>query len=350
MKIAIMGFGVVGSGVYEVMADNKLLAARAGEPIEVKRILDLRDFPDFEKPELFTKSFDDIINDSEIGLVAEVMGGVNPAYEYTKQLLQAGKSVVTSNKELVATHGTELLEIAMKHSSKYMFEASVGGGIPIIRPITNCLAANEITDIVGILNGTTNYILTRMIKDNQSFEEALAGAQERGYAEKDPSADIEGKDTCRKIAILASLAFGEFVNSDEIPTEGITKITLNDVVYAESQGKVIKLVGMASKVGDKVFSKVCPVMLDKNHSLAGVEDVFNGVLVSGDSVGDVLFCGRGAGMLPTASAVVADIADIIRNKNSQQQQLWSGNAKLACEIPSDVVKKMSDNGITVLYN
>ena len=343
MKIAIMGFGVVGSGVYEVAKSCK-------EPIEVKRILDLRDFPEFEKPELLTKSFDDIVNDVEIELVAEVMGGLSPAYEYTKQLLSSGKSVVTSNKELVAAYGTELIEIARKHNAKYMFEASVGGGIPIIRPMTSCLAANNITDVVGILNGTTNYILTRMIKDNQSFEEALSGAQELGYAEKDPSADVEGKDTCRKIAILASLAFGKFVNSDEIETEGITKITLNDVVFAESQGKVIKLVGIASKVGDKVFAKVCPVMVDKSHPLAGIEDVFNGILITGDSVGDVLFMGRGAGMLPTASAVVADIIDVARCKYSMQQKLWDGEAALIREMPSEIAKRMSDNGIMVLYN
>ncbi|MCL2837989.1 MAG: homoserine dehydrogenase [Oscillospiraceae bacterium] len=351
MKIAIMGFGVVGSGVYEVIeSGNDSIAKRAGEPIEIKHILDLRDFPDHERSEIFTKSFDDIINDSEIELVAEVIGGLNPAYDYTKRLLTAGKSVVTSNKELVACHGTELLELAAQNGAQYMFEASVGGGIPIIRPINSCLAANSITDIMGILNGTTNYILTRMIKDNQSFEEALAGAQERGYAERDPSADIEGKDTCRKIAILASLAFERFVNSDEIPTEGITKITLEDVVFAESQGKVIKLVGMASKVGDKVFAKVCPVMMDKSHPLAGVEDVFNGVLLHADNVGDVLFYGRGAGKLPTASAVVADIIDVMRHKNTPQRKLWSGTAEVLPKIPEEVKAKLSENGITVLYN
>jgi len=353
MKIAIMGFGVVGSGVWKVIeSGNDSIPKRAGEPIEVKRILDLRDFPDFSNQELLTKSFDDIVNDNEIEVVCEVMGGLKPAYEYTRQLLSAGKSVVTSNKELVAEHGTELLQLAAKTGVKYMFEASVGGGIPIIRPINACLAANEITDVVGILNGTTNYILTRMIKDNQSFEEALKGAQALGYAESDPSADVEGKDTCRKIAILASLAFERFVDSNEIPTEGITKITLDDVAKAEAQGKVIKLVGMASKVGDKVFAKVCPVMLDKNHSLAGVEDVFNGVLLRGNNVGDVMFYGRGAGDLPTASAVVADVIDVTRNKTSPMPQLWreGKTAEVLREIPAEVLAKLEENGVTVKWD
>jgi len=354
MKIAVMGFGVVGSGVYDVIEAGKdSITNRAGEPIEIKRVLDLRDFPEHpgNADEIFTKTFDDIINDSEIELVAEVMGGITPAYDYTKRLLSAGKSVVTSNKELVACHGTELLEIAVQNGSKYLFEASVGGGIPIIRPMNCCLAANEITDVLGILNGTTNYILTRMIRDNQSFEEALKGAQERGYAESDPSADIEGKDTCRKIAILASLAFEKYVNSDEIPTEGITKITLEDVVYAESQGKVIKLIGMASKIdNNKVFAKVCPVMMDKEHSLAGVEDVFNGLLLHGSATGDVMFYGQGAGKLPTASAVVADIIDVTRNRNTKAMTLWSGTAEVVREIPSDIKAKLKESGITVLYN
>jgi len=352
MKIAIMGFGVVGSGVHEVISKGfESITKRAGEPIEIKRILDLRDFPEHPCAEKFTKSFDDILNDNEIEIVAEVMGGLTPAYDYTKQLLAAGKSVVTSNKELVAVHGTELLTIAAKTGVKYMFEASVGGGIPIIRPINSCLAANEITDIVGILNGTTNYILTCMIKDNQSFDEALKGAQERGYAERDPSADIEGHDTCRKIAILASLAFERFVDSDKIPTIGITKITQEDVARAEAQGKVIKLVGMASLVdGGKVFAKVCPVMLDKNHSLAGVEDVFNGVMLRGDSVGDVMFYGRGAGKLPTASAVVADIVDIIRNKDSQMPQMWreSVTAEVVTDVPREILTKLESDGVTIL--
>ena len=246
MKIAIMGFGVVGSGVGEIVSGSPdSLKKRCGEEIEIARILDLRDFPD-SKFDCFTKDFNDILNDPEIGVVAEVMGGTKPAYEFTKQLLESGKHVVSSNKELVAKHGTELLQIAREHNVNYLFEASVGGGIPIIRPLYSSLISNELTEVMGILNGTTNYILTQMIKEGASFEDALKGAQEKGYAEKDPTADVEGYDTCRKIAILSSLAFGKYVDSEEIPTEGITKITLEDVAYAEEFGAAIKLLGMAT--------------------------------------------------------------------------------------------------------
>ena len=232
MKIAIMGYGVVGSGVGEIISTSQeSLKKRCGEDIEIASILDLRDFPD-SRFKCFTKDFNDILNNDEIGLVVEVMGGTKPAYEFTKQLLLHGKHVVTSNKELVAKHGTELLKIAKDNNLNYLFEASVGGGIPIIRPLYSSLVSNELTDIIGILNGTTNYILTQMIKEGKSFETALAGAQENGYAEKDPTADVEGFDTCRKIAILTSLAFGKFVNSEDIQTEGITNITLEDVEYA----------------------------------------------------------------------------------------------------------------------
>ena len=243
MKIAIMGYGVVGSGVGEIISTSQeSLKKRCGEDIEIASILDLRDFPD-SRFKCFTKDFNDILNNDEIGLVVEVMGGTKPAYEFTKQLLLHGKHVVTSNKELVAKHGTELLKIAKDNNLNYLFEASVGGGIPIIRPLYSSLVSNELTDIIGILNGTTNYILTQMIKEGKSFETALAGAQENGYAEKDPTADVEGFDTCRKIAILTSLAFGKFVNSEDIQTEGITNITLEDVEYASEFGGVIKLVG-----------------------------------------------------------------------------------------------------------
>ena len=247
MKIAIMGYGVVGSGVGEIISTSqKSLKKRCGEDIEIASILDLRDFPD-SRCKCFTKDFNDILNNDEIGLVVEVMGGTKPAYEFTKQLLLHGKHVVTSNKELVAKHGTELLKIAKDNNLNYLFEASVGGGIPIIRPLYSSLVSNELTDIIGILNGTTNYILTQMIKEGKSFETALAGAQENGYAEKDPTADVEGFDTCRKIAILTSLAFGKFVNSEDIQTEGITNITLEDVEYASEFGGVIKLVCMSER-------------------------------------------------------------------------------------------------------
>lgn len=323
MKIGIMGFGVVGSGVGEIIRNSPDgLKTRSGEKVEIAKILDLRDFPD-SPFDCFTKDFQEILQDEEIGVVAEVMGGTKPAYEFTKQLLLAGKHVVTSNKELVAKHGTELLQIAKEKNVNYLFEASVGGGIPIIRPLYSSLSANELTDVLGILNGTTNYILTQMIKEEATFADALKGAQEKGYAEKDPTADVEGHDTCRKIAILASLAFGKYVDSEEIDTEGITKVTLEDVAYADAAGCVIKLLGMASKVEDGVYARVCPALLKKEHPLAGIDDVFNGIMVKGDAIGDVMFYGRGAGSLPTASAVVSDIIDIVKHKNKHIRLGWT---------------------------
>ena len=323
MKIAIMGFGVVGSGVGEIISNSPdSLKKRCGEEVEIAKILDLKDFPD-SKFDCFTKDFNDILNDDEIGVVVEVMGGTKPAYEFTKQLLLKGKHVVTSNKELVAKHGTELLQIAKDMNINYLFEASVGGGIPIIRPLYSSLISNELTDVIGILNGTTNYILTQMIKEGASFEDALKGAQENGYAEKDPTADVEGFDTCRKIAILASLAFGKYVNSEDISTQGITKITLEDVAYAEEFGGVIKLVGMAKRADDGVYARVCPVILKKEHPLGGIDDVFNGILIKGDALGDVMFYGRGAGSLPTASAVVSDVIDIVKHKNKHIILGWT---------------------------
>ena len=323
MKIAIMGFGVVGSGVGEIISTTGAsLMKRCGEEIEIAKILDLRDFPD-SKFKCFTKDFNDILNDPEIGLVVEVMGGTKPAYDFTKQLLLSGKHVVTSNKELVAKHGTELLKIAKDNNINYLFEASVGGGIPIIRPLYSSLVSNELTDIIGILNGTTNYILTQMIKNGATFEAALKGAQENGYAEKDPTADVEGFDTCRKIAILASLAFGKAVDSEKIETEGITKITLEDVEYAAEFGGVIKLVGMTDRAENGVYARVCPVILKKDHPLAGIDDVFNGILVRGEGLGDVMFYGRGAGSLPTASAVVSDVIDIVKHKHKHIELGWT---------------------------
>lgn len=323
MKIAIMGFGVVGSGVGEIISTTgESLFKRCGEKLEIAKILDLRDFPD-SKFKCFTKDFEEILNDPEISLVVEVMGGTKPAYDFTKRLLLAGKHVVTSNKELVAKHGTELLKIAKEKNVNYLFEASVGGGIPIIRPLYSSLVSNELTDIIGILNGTTNYILTQMIKNGATFEEALKGAQENGYAEKDPTADVEGFDTCRKIAILASLAFGKAVDSEEIKTEGITKVTLEDVEYANEFGGVIKLVGMTSKAKNGVYARVCPVILKKDHPLAGIDDVFNGILVRGEGLGDVMFYGRGAGSLPTASAVVSDVIDIVKHQNQHIELDWT---------------------------
>ena len=316
-KIAILGFGTVGSGVYEVVCTNaQSIARKAGSPIEVKYIVDIRDFPDHPQASLFTKDFADVLNDPEVDIVVEVIGGIQPAYTFTKSALEAGKSVVTSNKELVATHGHELLLTAKEHGVSYLFEASVGGGIPIIKPLNECLAANQIHEIAGILNGTTNYILTQMIKEGKDFSVALKDAQEKGYAEANPAADVDGIDACRKIAILTSLAFGKQVDSQAIHTEGISRLTLTDVSYADKLGYVIKLIGYGKKVGEQVLAYVAPMFVPKDHSLAIVNDVFNAILVNGNAIGDVMFYGRGAGKLPTASAVVADIIDIAKGTAS----------------------------------
>ncbi len=322
-KIAIMGYGTVGSGVYEIIRDNACrVAENAGETMETKYILDIRDFDDHPEKHLFTKDVNDIINDSEISVVAEVMGGLHPAYEFTKSLLLAGKSVVTSNKELVATYGTELLAIAEEKNVNYLFEASVGGGIPVIRPLSRCLAANNITRIAGILNGTTNYILYQMFTNNKSFETALSDAQAMGYAERNPAADIEGHDACRKIAILSSLASGIEVDCDKIPTEGIVNITLDDVKCAEEAGGVIKLIGYAEFNDGKVYSHVAPMFIKNENMLSGINDVYNGILVTGDAVGDVMFYGAGAGKLPTASAVVADMVDSVIHASRRKLIGW----------------------------
>lgn len=309
-KVAVMGYGTVGSGVYEIIKNNACRVAKnAGEGLEIKYILDIRDFDDHPEKHLFTKDVNDIINDPEISVVAEVMGGLHPAYEFTKTLLLAGKSVVTSNKELVATYGTELLAIAEEKNVNYLFEASVGGGIPVIRPLNRCLSANNITRIAGILNGTTNYILYQMFSNGKTFEDALSDAQANGYAERNPAADIEGHDACRKIAILSSLASGKEVDSERIPTKGIVDITLDDVKCAEDMNGVIKLIGYAQMSDGKVYASVAPMFIKNDNMLSGVNDVFNGIMITGDAVGDVMFYGPGAGKLPTASAVVADMVD-----------------------------------------
>lgn len=324
-NVAIMGFGTVGSGVYEILKKNmQSISEKAAEEIVIKYILDIRDFDDHPEKHLFTKEFSQIAQDDTVSVVVEVMGGLHPAYEFTKELLEKGKSVITSNKELVATCGTELLEIAEKNKSNYFFEASVGGGIPIIRPMHQCLAANEIRQIAGILNGTTNYILTQMIQKGQTFDKALADAQAKGYAERNPAADVEGHDACRKIAILSSLASGKFVDYKDVPTEGITNITLEDVKYAESIDCVIKLIGYADiHDGEKVMARVSPMMIPKSSPLSGVDDVFNAVMIHGDMVGDVMLYGRGAGMLPTASAVVADVIDAVKHDNVPKRMRWN---------------------------
>ncbi len=325
VQSAVMGYGVVGSGVVEVLTEHKdSIARRTKEEIGIKYILDIRDFPDSPFQDKFTKSFEDILNDDEVKVVAEVMGGVHPAYEFTKQCLERGKSVVTSNKELVATKGAELLKIAKKNNVNYLFEASVGGGIPIIRPLSQCLAANDVIEIAGILNGTTNFILTKMIRESMSFEDALKMAQNLGYAEKDPTADIEGHDAGRKICILASLAYGKHVYPEYVHTQGITKITLEDVAYAASWGGVIKLIGQVKKLEDDTLDiTVEPMFIEKSSQIASVDDVFNGILVRGDSTGDVVFYGKGAGKLPTASAVAADIIDCVKHLNKRKYLDWA---------------------------
>ena len=316
MYIAIMGYGVVGSGVAEVINKNhdSIVRKSTQSELEIKYILDLKDFPGDPNEKLFIKDFNIILNDPEVKVVVETMGGLHPAYEFVSACLKAGKSVVTSNKELVAAKGCELLGYAAEHNVNFLFEASVGGGIPIIRPISQCLAANEINEFAGILNGTTNFILTRMINDGMAFEDALKLAQDNGYAERDPSADILGFDACRKVCILASLCFGKHVYPDQVHTEGITEITLEDVEYAKDWGGVIKLLGRARKSedGKHIYAIVSPAFVDHHSQLASVDDVFNAILVRGDAIGDVVFYGRGAGKLPTASAVVADVIDCAR--------------------------------------
>lgn len=329
INIAVLGHGVVGSGVVEVINQNQeSVAKNAGDSVRVKRILDLREF-DVPYADIFTKDFNDILNDDEISVVAEVMGGVHPAYEFTKQALEHGKSVVTSNKELVAQKGAELLATAKVHNVNYYFEASVGGGIPIIRPMHLCLAANKIDEIAGILNGTTNFILTKMITEQMEFGAALKLAQELGYAERNPEADVEGHDACRKICILASLAYGKHVYPEYVHTEGITNITLEDVEYAASNDCVIKLIGHVKALDDNgtLSCMVHPALISKQSQLAGIDDVFNGILVRGNATGDVVFYGKGAGKLPTASAVVADIIDVSKAKGTSTSLTWTDDGQ-----------------------
>lgn len=325
INVAVLGYGVVGSGVVEIIKKNcESISQKAGQEIRVKKILDIRDFDDScPDKELITKNPQEVFEDDSINIIVETIGGAKIAYEYTKRALECGKHVVTSNKELVATHGPELLKIAKNNNINYLFEASVGGGIPIIRPLNRCLAANEIYSIVGILNGTTNYILTQMKKDGKDFDVALKEAQQNGYAEADPTADIEGHDSCRKIAILSSIAYNEFVDYKNIYTEGISKITLTDIRYAESLNSSIKLIAMSEKVGDKVVARVSPAIVDKDNPLYNVEDVFNAIVVKGDAIGEAMFYGRGAGKLPTASAVVADIIEIVKHWGSSGGYDWN---------------------------
>ena len=328
VNVAVLGFGTVGSGVAEVLTGHEdSIERKADGLIRLKYILDVRDFPDSPFADRFVKDFSVIEQDPEVDIVVETIGGAGVALDFTRRALEAGKSVVTSNKELVATQGYELTQLAREKGVCYLFEASVGGGIPIIRPLSQCLAANEILEIYGILNGTTNYILTRMIRAGLSFDAALREAQEKGYAERDPSADVEGHDACRKICILAAIAFGRHVYPDQVPTQGITEVTLADVDYAESAGKKIKLLGRAIRMEDaRVCAYVAPHLVDQADPLAGVEDVFNAISVRGDAIGDVMFYGRGAGKLPTASAVVADVIDIAKDLKKDRHNGWEEGA------------------------
>ncbi|MCI8962542.1 MAG: homoserine dehydrogenase [Eubacterium sp.] len=324
MKIAVLGYGTIGSGVVEVIRTNaKSIAKRAGEEVEVKYVLDLRDFPEDPVQEILVHDYNVIAEDEEVRVIVETMGGTKPAYDFVKTALLNGKSVCSSNKELVAAHGAELIQIARDKKVNFFFEASVGGGIPIIRPLNQCITADEIQEINGILNGTTNFILTKMADEGADFDEVLKKAQELGYAEKDPTADVEGYDACRKIAILTSLAYGKQVDYEDIYTEGITKITAEDFKYAKKINSAIKIFGTSKKVGDQVYAMVAPQMIDSTHPLYSVNDVFNGISVTGNMLGDVMFYGAGAGKLPTASAVVADVVAAVKHQGENVSITWS---------------------------
>lgn len=324
IKIAVLGYGTVGSGVVEVINTNHAsINKKAGDEIEIKYVLDLRDFPGDPIQEKVVHDFDIILNDPEIRIIVEVMGGVEPAYTFTRKALLAGKSVCTSNKELVARHGSELLEIARERNINYLFEASCGGGIPIIRPLNSSLTADEIDEIAGILNGTTNYILTEMFEKGANFEDVLKKAQEMGYAERNPEADVEGYDACRKIAILSSLAFGRQVDFEDIYTEGITGITARDIQYVKAMGKTIKLLAYSRKVEGSFYAMVAPEIVSVDDPLYSVNGVFNAIFVHGNVLGDAMFYGSGAGKLPTASAVVADIVDEAKHLNRSIMAFWS---------------------------
>ena len=323
IKVAIMGYGTVGSGVYEVFRTNKTsIDKKVGQELRVQYVLDLREFPGDPVMDVLTHDFEDILNDDEVKIVAEVMGGLHPAYEFTRRCLEAGKSVCTSNKELVAEHGAELIQIAKDHQVNYLFEASVGGGIPIIRPLNSSLTADVIVEISGILNGTTNYMLTKMSREGLNYDDVLKEAQAKGYAELHPEADVEGWDACRKIAILTSLASGNQVDFKDIYTEGITKVTAEDFAYAKKAGCAIKLLAVSKKQGDTYCVMVAPAFVRKENPLYMVNDVFNAVFVRGNMLGDAMFYGSGAGKLPTASAVVADVVDAAKHLHRTVVTRW----------------------------
>ena len=339
VKVAVLGYGTVGSGIVEVIKTNQdMVNKKAGDEIDVKYILDLRDFPGDPYENLVVHDVEIILNDPEVLVIAEAMGGVEPAYTFTKRALSAGKSVCTSNKELVAKHGAELIGLASANKCNYMFEASVGGGIPIIRPLNASLTPERVDGITGILNGTTNYILTKMEKEGSDFDTVLKEAQDKGYAERNPEADVEGYDACRKIAILSSLIYGKNVNFEHIYTEGITKITTNDFAYAKKAGYTIKLLAMSKEVDGKYFAMVTPCMINDQNPLYFVNDVFNGILVHDNTLGNTMYYGAGAGKLPTASAVVSDIIDCVKHLGKTVFCFWD-KEELTLSSMDDSVKR-----------
>lgn len=339
VNIAVMGYGTVGSGVVEVINTNgERINQRIGDELNIKYVLDLRDFPGDPIEEKLVHDFDTIVNDPEVQIVVEVMGGIEPAYTFVKRSLLAGKSVATSNKALVAKHGAELLSIAREKNINFLFEASVGGGIPIIRPLNSSMTADEIEEITGILNGTTNYMLSKMFYEGADYDEVLKEAQAKGYAERNPEADVEGYDACRKIAILSSLISGQQVDFEDIYTEGITNITKQDMMYAKALGMTIKLLASSRRDGDHLHAIVAPYMLHKDHPLYNVNDVFNAIFVHGNVLGDAMFYGSGAGKLPTASAVVADVVDEAKHLNRNIMTMWKSE-KLELQPIADTSKR-----------
>ena len=339
INIAVMGYGTVGSGVVEVIDTNGArIKQRIGEELNVKYVLDLKDFPDDPIQKKIVHDFETIINDDDIKIVVEVMGGIEPAYTFVKRCLKAGKSVATSNKALVAKHGAELLSIAKEKNINFLFEASVGGGIPIIRPLNSSLTADEIEEITGILNGTTNYMLTKMFYEGADYDAVLKEAQANGYAERNPEADVEGYDACRKIAILSSLISGQQVDFEDIYCEGITEITVEDMKYAKALGTTIKLLASSKRHGDHLHAIVAPCMLYPEHPLYNVNGVFNAIFVHGNVLGDAMFYGSGAGKLPTASAVVADVVDAAKHLNRNIMTMWK-QEKLELEDKADAKRR-----------
>ena len=324
IKIAVLGYGTVGSGVVEVIRTNeKVIDQRVGEELRIKYVLDLRDFPGDPVQDIITHNFEDILKDEEVKIVVEVMGGIEPAYTFVRQSLEAGKSVATSNKALVAKHGASLLKLAKEKNVNFLFEASVGGGIPILRPLHSSLTGDVIEEITGILNGTTNYMLTKMFYEGADYEEVLKEAQDNGYAERNPEADVEGYDACRKIAILSSIISGQQVDFEDIYCEGITKITVEDMKYAKAMGMTIKLLASCKRDGEKLNAMVAPFLLHREHPLFSINGVFNSIFVHGNMLGDAMFYGSGAGKLPTASAVVGDVVDCAKHLHRNIMMSWS---------------------------